>query len=404
MALRMFSFLAIAALLQFFGVASSTLRLPLQGSHHKLHEAVQKRALQSPLRDDGSSDASGHLTSPLKEGGQYLTLTPISIGTPPQNFTTIVSLIRPDLFVISSLNTAKSLENRTHYNSSLSSTYLEIGTSGHLDFPVAQGEGRFSKDNISIGDVTVARQVFLEAAKTWSGEETWYSEYEGMLGLGFGDNIVAEMCKQGLIEENVFTLEVPREENGVGELLIGGVPEIEENIVWVEMTDKSNNLDERYRQFKQWGIDTSSISFGSPELNISMPKRENATPAWIETDLMWIALPGDLVRSIHKHIEANRLGWSEFFGVDCEGRDWYPDLSFRVGKEEVEVNVTAWDYTWPIKMGEGDNADEMCISSLIDGPFDDVFLGMGFLRGFGVTFDGERERIGLSKRNHGEGS
>lgn len=286
------------------------------------------------------------------------------------------------------------MENRTHYNSSLSSTYLEIGSDGNLDFPVAQGEGRFSKDNITIGDVTVARQMFLEATKIRSGEETWYSEYEGVLGLGFGDNIVAEMFEQGLIERNIFSLQVPREENSVGELLIGGVSEIEENPVWVEMTDKSNNMDERYRQLKQWGIDISSISFGSPDLNISMPKRENATPAWLETELMWIALPGDLVGNIHKHIEASRLGWSEFFGVDCEGRDWYPDLSFRVGKEEVEVNITAWDYTWPIKMGEGDNADEMCISLLIDGPVDDVFLGMGFFRGFGVTFDAEGERIG----------
>ncbi|CZR55182.1 uncharacterized protein PAC_05068 [Phialocephala subalpina] len=388
----MFPISSLFILLQLFDAATSTVRLPLQASHQNFHESTQKRGVQSPLRDDGSRDAFNHLTLPLKEGGQYLVLAPISIGTPPQNFTTIVSLIRPQLFVISSLNPAKSLENRTHYNSSLSSTYIELGTDGYNDFPVAQAEGRFSKDNISLADLTVARQTFLEATYIRSGEETRYSEYEGILGLGFGDNTVTEIFEQGLIEQNIFSLQVPREENGVGVLVIGGVPEIEEDITWVEMTNKTNDMDERYRELKQWGVDISSISFGPPSLNISLPKREDTTPAWIETELMWISLPGSLVQQIHEHIGANRLGWSEFMAVDCEGRDWYPDLSFRVGKEEVEVNVTAWDYIWPIDMG--DSGDMLCLSLLIDGPPDDVFLGMGFLRGWGVSFDGVGERIG----------
>jgi hypothetical protein len=140
-------------------------------------------------------------------------------------------------------------------------------------------------------------------------------------------------------------------------------------------------------------LDVTSIAFGSSELGISYGKEilQN-TPAWIETDLMWIALPGDLVSRIHKYIGAKNVGWG-LHALECEGREKFPDLSFRFGKEDVEVNVTASDYLWEM---EDDGGGPVCLSLLADREEyeNEAFLGMAFFRAQEVSFDGQGKRIG----------
>lgn len=114
------------------------------------------------------------------------------------------------------------MENRTHYNSSLSSTFTRNGTEIVIDYPVSQGYGFYSEDDIGLAGVTVKEQTFIEATQLWSREEAQYTKYEGIIGLSPGDNLLSEMFKQGLTEQHVFSLQVPKEENGVGELRIGG--------------------------------------------------------------------------------------------------------------------------------------------------------------------------------------
>lgn len=326
-----------------------------------------------------------------QEAGLYAILTSLSIGTPPQSSITIISLVRPELFVFSSHMNSAMDSNRSHYNSSLSSTFRPNGTDNRIDFPTSQGSGIFSKDDISVADVIVEGQTFTEVIHLQSHIQTEGTNYEGVLGLGRGDNLVTGMFDQGSIEQNVFSIVVPRDPHSLGELRIGSV-ETKNKIQWIEMTDKEAAIGGD-RNLSQWGLDITSITFGPSELGISYGKEILLdTPAWIETDLMWIALPGDLVSRIHKYIGAKNVGWG-FHALECEGREKFPDLSFRFGKGEVEVNVTASDYLWEM---EDDGGGSVCLSLLADMEEyeNEAFLGMAFFRAQEVSFDAQRKRIG----------
>jgi saccharopepsin len=158
--------------------------------------------------------------------------TNISLGTPPQNFSVILSLFSRDLFVLSCMSLEKEFENHTHYNSSLSSTHVFNETRIQIPFVNARGTGLTSQDDVTLGEAVVKDQLFAEAFMV---EHAWSTNgvyYDGVLGLGpkngnssMGtENLVTAMYRQGLIGENIFSLTSPYNEGDIGEMILGGTP------------------------------------------------------------------------------------------------------------------------------------------------------------------------------------
>lgn len=156
----------------------------------------------------------------------------IGIGSPPQNFSVIFDTGSSNLWVPSSkcyFSIACWLHPR--YKAGKSSTYTENGKSCSITYGSGAVSGFFSQDNVLLGDLVVKDQVFIEATREASLQFV-LAKFDGILGLGFQEISVggvppiwSEMVKQGLIEKEIFSFWLNRNEadtNG-GEIVFGGV-------------------------------------------------------------------------------------------------------------------------------------------------------------------------------------
>jgi saccharopepsin len=336
------------------------------------------------------------LTKQCQESGLFFLTTNISLGTPPQNFSVILSLFSRDLFVLSIMSPEAEFENHTHYDNTLSSTYTANSTRVTIPFLNVLGTGLTSRDHVTLGGVEVEDQLFAEVFRIKHGWSTNGVYYDGILGLGAkhgnstmgAENIVTAMYRQGLIPSNLFSLSIPYNEGDVGELILGGMSDdiVEENVKWIPVSNKTFTIfDNDVRS--SWQIAASSITVGDGTLvnNTLLP---NAT-AWIETEMPFLFLPGKMVDEIHTLIGARGIGWSPFFSVPME-RDEFPDIVFSFGGTDgdgEEVRITGYDYTIC--------DDRSCMSMLMGMSGGDLItLGGGFLRGVRNVFDLEGNRVG----------
>ncbi|KAJ3676019.1 hypothetical protein LUZ60_003431 [Juncus effusus] len=156
----------------------------------------------------------------------------VGIGTPPQNFTVIFDTGSSNLWVPSAkcyFSVACYIHHK--YKSKKSSTYTENGDSCKITYGSGSISGFFSQDNVQVGDITVTDQVFIETTREPSLSFI-IAKFDGILGLGFPEISVGgvpplwySMAEQGLLEKNVFSFWLNRNEddsNG-GELVFGGV-------------------------------------------------------------------------------------------------------------------------------------------------------------------------------------
>ncbi|KAM1168614.1 hypothetical protein PS1_030619 [Malus domestica] len=156
----------------------------------------------------------------------------IGIGTPPQKFTVIFDTGSANLWVPSSkcfFSIACYLHPK--YKSSSSSTYNKNGKPAAIQYGTGAISGFFSEDHVTVGDLVVKDQEFIEATKE-PGVTFVVAKFDGILGLGFQEISVGNavpvwynMVNQGLLKEPVFSFWFNRnadEEEG-GEIVFGGV-------------------------------------------------------------------------------------------------------------------------------------------------------------------------------------
>lgn len=153
---------------------------------------------------------------------------PISIGTPPQNFTVLFDSGSANLF-IPSINCDSSIypcSNHNLYNASASSTYVDINKTYVMS---DWATGFLAQDTVTVGGVQLQNQVFAQADEM---EFNFADDvYDGLLGMAFipiaVDSIVPpflNMINQGLLDEPVVSVWMNRNQNESdgGEIIFGG--------------------------------------------------------------------------------------------------------------------------------------------------------------------------------------
>nr|XP_010924299.2 aspartic proteinase oryzasin-1 [Elaeis guineensis]XP_019706859.1 aspartic proteinase oryzasin-1 [Elaeis guineensis] len=156
----------------------------------------------------------------------------IAIGTPPQKFTVIFDTGSSNLWVPSSkcyFSIACFFHSR--YRSTRSSTYQKNGKPADIHYGTGSISGFFSQDHVTVGDLVVEDQVFIEATREPS-ITFLVAKFDGIFGLGFQEISVGNvepvwynMVKQGLIKDPVFSFWFNRhaDEGEGGEIVFGGV-------------------------------------------------------------------------------------------------------------------------------------------------------------------------------------
>lgn len=156
----------------------------------------------------------------------------ISIGSPPQKFTVIFDTGSSNLWVPSS-KCIFSIACLFHskYKHSKSSTYQENGKSIAIRYGSGSVSGFLSQDVVTVGDLMIKDQVFMETKKEGSLSFV-VAKFDGLFGLGFKEISVGDvtppwynMVDQRLVREEVFSFWLNRDQYAKegGELVFGGV-------------------------------------------------------------------------------------------------------------------------------------------------------------------------------------
>ncbi|XP_047334471.1 cyprosin-like [Impatiens glandulifera] len=180
------------------------------------------------LRGNGDSDSS---IVELKNYMDAQYFGEIGIGTPSQKFTVIFDTGSSNLWVPSTkCYFSVSCYFHSKYKSGLSSSYKKNGKSAEIHYGTGSIAGFFSQDHVSVGDLVVKSQDFIEATKE-PGITFLAAKFDGILGLGFQEisvgNVVPvwyNMVEQGLIQDPIFSFWFNRNaaEKEGGELVFGG--------------------------------------------------------------------------------------------------------------------------------------------------------------------------------------
>lgn len=156
----------------------------------------------------------------------------IGIGTPPQMFTVVFDTGSSNLWVPSSkCHLSISCFLHPKFKGSKSSTYKANGKECNIQYGTGAVYGVLSEDKVTVGDLEVTEQVFMEATKE-PGLTFMLAKFDGIFGLGFKQIAVADatpvwynMLDQGLVSEPVFSFWLNRdaEDDNGGELVFGGM-------------------------------------------------------------------------------------------------------------------------------------------------------------------------------------
>lgn len=324
----------------------------------------------------------------------------VTIGTPPQPFYLILSLVARDVFVISTRLEDPRFRARKHYNSSFSSTYTPNGTYIDASFLNAFVGGPAASDSMEIGPITIPSQQFIEAdVLIGSGFYIEGVKYDGMIGPGChaglsasgNKNIVLDMWEKGLIDRPTFELTLPRhlkdaEIHDYGELVLGG-SEYNENIKMLPLLNRKmpDNWD---WDWIGYSVEAKSVSVGD---NSSMTVTMINGMALIETEMMWLLIPPKIADYMDALMDVKEVDFEDPLKyVNCNKRRDLPELVFNLGG--VEFRVSPWAYV--AESGLGNTGWQSCISLLSHGANDAISLGGGFLRDVRMIVDLKNETIG----------
>ncbi|CAK5084147.1 unnamed protein product [Meloidogyne enterolobii] len=319
---------------------------------------AEKEGGQVEFDEENAVQIGGEIDEMLRNYMDAQYYGPISIGSPPQNFSVIFDTGSSNLWVPSKKCPFYDIACLLHhkYDSTKSSSYKDDGRKMQIQYGTGSMKGFVSKDTVCIANICVAGQEFAEAVSE-PGLTFVAAKFDGILGMAFPEisvlgvqPVFQQMISQQKVPEPVFSFWLNRK---------------------------------AYWQFKMEGVHNSKGE------KIAC---QNGCQAIADTGTSLIAGPKAQIEEIQHYIGAIPLMHGEYM-VSCERVPHLPDIALLIGGNsyvlkgsDYILNVTA--------MGKS-----ICLSGFmgIDLPakvgelwiLGDVFIGRYY-----TVFDVGQQRIG----------
>jgi cathepsin D len=358
--------------------ASAPVRVPLKKAAHSLdHTAANYDLMRLKY---GIKMGSGIPISNYMNAQYY---GPISVGTPPQEFTVIYDTGSSNLWVPSS-----KCSTCTHkkYDSSASSTYKPNGTAFSIQYGTGSLTGFLSEDSVGMQGVTVSGQTFAEATQE-PGLVFKVAKFDGICGLAFTsisvDGVIppfVNAVEQGLLQP-IFSFYLT-DENGQSELLLGGTDtsKYSGDILWTPLSSET-----------YWEFDLTSITINGQSVT-------SARNAVLDSGTSILAGPTTEVKAIAKMVGAQPVFLNpNEYTIDCSLVPNLPTVVFSFGGHTFAL--AGPEYVIQVTQ-EGQT---MCLFGMsgLDVPRGPLWiLGDIFMRKYYSVFDYANNRIGLALSNH----
>ncbi|KAK8127258.1 hypothetical protein PG984_008366 [Apiospora sp. TS-2023a] len=316
--------------------------------------------------------------------GPFGLATVAALGNPPQPFRLYVDLLWDTLFVpnasLSTQYCSPGFEMfRYRANESSTAKPTDLGWY-HMEQNLVVFSGPAALDTFRIGggDLRVERQPFVavEHAQPASLLHLWMN-YDGVLGLSPRWNSPAEptashlpspwarMVRDGVLDDNVFAIEVPRAARGgfdydgsngdvgptAGAMTFGGVADKYRDAEFATLPLVVRDDD------RAWAVAAHSVRWANQTQPIDY--RFNASTIAVFSTQWIIGLPGPLAARIHRSIPewaGKQCGMGLLCFINCAARRHLPDLVFELAGQSFTVTAFQYAYRVVDPKGEGISA------------------------------------------------
>jgi len=344
----------------------------------------------------GKTSGSDNIDLTDYQDAQYY--GPITIGTPPQDFTVIFDTGSSNLWIPSSTCPLVDVACQTHnrYDSTQSSTYQANGTDFSIQYGSGACSGFISEDVVNIGGLNVQGQSFGEATHE-PGLSFVVAKFDGLLGFGF-DSISVDrvtpvwynLLTQKLVDQPIFSFWLSQNPSDAvgGELTLGGV----DSSRYTGSFSYAPLTAETYWQFQLGDVQLGGTSLGWCDGLATCQ-------AICDSGTSLIVGPSEKVNALNKKLGANVVNGEGIF-PDCSVISKLPDITFVING--ASFTLTPQDYVLQVT-SEGETE---CLSGfdgmdLPPGIGPQYILGDVFIAAYTAVFDYGQQRVGWAKSVQG---
>lgn len=331
----------------------------------------------------------------------------LEIGTPPQTVYTQLDTgsfelwVNPDCTTVSPSDSLF-CQRIGHYNSSLSSSAISLGTNQTLHYGIGAANISYFTDVVSLAGSSASSALKdVQFGVATSSRDA----FSGILGIGYGQglatkypNFIDQLHSQNVTKVKAYTLALGSKDAKEGTIVFGGVDisKFSGPLAQVPIIPAASSPD----KVPRFWVQMNGISLTPPSGESTTAYEGSQIPAFLDSGSTMTILPPKLTSKIAKDFGSPEPDANGFFQVGCEfvGMNGTVDFQFEAGNEDGEekkmVTVRVPYKEMIREVGEGETKN--CFLGVV-GSETFTLLGDTFLRSAYAVFDLQTHSIWLTQ-------